>query len=181
MQLRGKRFFQVAQERKVNRIWAQGPHPLKSLPGPHRLKTKSSSGPTSFHFVTDGNITPFKCQDIKSCDFYLAQMKKCILLSARLPLHLPPPGYASVFRPWCEIRFSWGSQPCSSSPPVVTADSLGDEMSCSSQCTCGYTVVSQLSQQAFILVSRDYKLVKQKHLRILGCTPSLRSEPNPLE
>lgn len=63
-----------------------GPTSLeRAFPGPHRLKTKNSSGPTSFHFVTDGNITPFKCQDIKSLRFLFGSDEKCILLSARLP------------------------------------------------------------------------------------------------
>ena len=44
--------------------------------------------------------------------------------------------------------------------PVVRTPSLP---SCSLPRRCRYTVVSQLSQQALILVSRDYKLVKQKH------------------
>lgn len=155
--------------------------PWRAFPGPHRLKTKNSSGPTSFHFVTDGNITPFKCQDIKSLRFLFGSDEKVHPAVSQTSFAPPSPRIRL-----CLQALVWNSLlregivlilPL---PQVVTADSLGDEMSCSSQWTCRYTVVSQLSQQALILVSRDYKLVKQKHWWILGCTP-LRSEPNPLE
>lgn len=64
--------------------------PWRAFPGPHRLKRKSSSRPRSFHFATDGNITPCECLDIKSLRFYLTQMKNCILLVSRFLSTSPP-------------------------------------------------------------------------------------------
>lgn len=69
-------FFQVAKWGKSTRSEPRAHIPWRAFPGPHRLKTKNSSGPTSFHFVTDGNITPFKCQDIKSLRFLFGSDEK---------------------------------------------------------------------------------------------------------
>ena len=174
-------FFQVAQMRKINKIWAQGPHPLKNLSWSSQTQDKKLLWSNIFSFCHRWQHNSFQVPGYKILEIFIwlrwksASCCQPDSLCTSLPQDTPMSSGLGV-----KFASLWGNRPYSSSPPVVTADSLGDEMSCSSQCACRYTLVSQLSQQAFILVSRDYKLVKQKLLWILGCTP-LRSKPNPLE
>lgn len=92
-----------SEENQQNR----SPRPtfLKSLSW-HRLKRKSSPCPRSFHFVTDGTITPSKCQDIKSLRFLFSSDEKLYLAGQPDFLCISLPQDMPVFKPWYEILFS---------------------------------------------------------------------------
>lgn len=164
--------------REINKAWAQNLRPRGVFPGTQRLERKGSSCPRSLYFATKCNITPFKCQDMKSLRLLFGSDDKVYhvgqpdFLSTSLPQGMPVSLSAGgIFTclvsclyfassPW------WLRMPWALTRPVYHS-ALVDIM----------IPVCELSWQAFGSDSRDQRLAKAKRLQILR-PPSCKRESN---
>lgn len=138
-----------------------------------RLKRKGSSCLRTFHFDTEFNIMPVKCQVIKSLRFCLAWMKTCIFLDSQISNHVPPPKQAEVCKPCCAVHFI--KHPFLSSPPGWLLPPW--EPTSSYILAVTHSILVIMVSIHFSL--EDYTFAQNKHLQILTSILSHESKSNP--